>query len=218
MTSGISDTRSVKNCIGNRLKQARKRKKLSQTQLCDMLSAHELAPIIHDERASLQPGTYKKWEDGTNDFSFEWLPAIFSVLECDAGYLFGDYPEQKREASDMVQFTGLSEDAIWAMQKLMTKYMNYPLFFHWINRFIAEEKLILIFDRLYNHFHHAFMVEKEKWYAQYSTSPEYSASIVKSEEDFSDAEMFRLSKMLYGFAEELRTIAQEDWNSQVDDI
>lgn len=54
----------------------------------------------------------KQWEYGNNPISHEWIPAICEVLDCDIGYLFGEYDERKRELSDVSKTTGLSENAV----------------------------------------------------------------------------------------------------------
>lgn len=110
MTSGNNDTKYIKGVIGSRLQAARG--KLSRQTLTDILNSREDRPVIGDEKATLSLETLKKWEYGANPINIEWLPVICDVLDCDIGYLFGEYEEKHRETSDACKVTGLSEAVI----------------------------------------------------------------------------------------------------------
>ena len=108
MTKSIEDTNEVKKMIGSRLRKAREKKgeTFSRKVIVDLLNAHPKAPSFK-ARKVLQEGTYKKWETAENAIQLEWIPAICAVLDCDVGYLFGSYPENRREVSDVHAVTGL---------------------------------------------------------------------------------------------------------------
>ena len=120
MTGGTNDTKTVKTIVGKRIKQARKlnNHKMTQQALADKLSCSEKAPILNGKLNAVSLNRLKKWEDGTNPVELEWIPAVCDVLECDVGYLFGEYEELTRQASDVCKETGLSEDAIKALRSM----------------------------------------------------------------------------------------------------
>lgn len=99
--------------IGSRLREAREKRgaAFSRKVIVDLLNAHPKAPSFK-ARKVLQEGTYKKWETAENAIQLEWIPAICDVLDCDIGYLFGEYEERRRETSDVCKVTGLSEAVI----------------------------------------------------------------------------------------------------------
>ena len=113
MTGGTNDTKTVKTIVGKRIKQARKlnNHKMTQQALADKLSCSEKAPILNGKLNAVSLNRLKKWEDGTNPVELEWIPAICDVLECDVGYLFGEYEELTRQVTDICKETGLSEKA-----------------------------------------------------------------------------------------------------------
>lgn len=117
MTTGKHDTKFMKELTGSRLKAARDgipgmRDKISRQKLVDTLNSREDRPVIGDKKAELSLETLKKWEYGENPINIEWLPVICDVLDCDIGYLFGEYEERRRETSDACRITGLSEICI----------------------------------------------------------------------------------------------------------
>lgn len=159
MTGSIDDTNIVKRTIGERLQKARKEmgENFSRQTVVDLLNAHPKAPSFK-ARALLQEGTYKKWETAENAIQLEWIPAICDVLDCDVGYLFGEYEEKKRESSDISAITGLSEKAIRNLSKLKNisqigkRYSLYNVLGNnafkeetpiWIMNFLVEDKKIL---------------------------------------------------------------------------
>lgn len=104
--------------IGSRVKKARDKISLSRQKLTDILNSREDRPTLRGERDSLSPETLKKWEYGENPINIEWLPVICDVLDCDIGYLFGEYKEQRRETADVCKVTGLTETAVDILQNL----------------------------------------------------------------------------------------------------
>lgn len=110
MTAGRHDTKLMKKLIGSRLQAARG--KISRQKLTDRLNRREDRPVIGGEKGTLSVETLKKWEYGENPINIEWLPLICDVLDCDIGYLFGMYPDKRREVSDICSITGLSTAAV----------------------------------------------------------------------------------------------------------
>lgn len=115
MTSGTNDTRIIKTIMGARLKKAREEARgglgLTRQELVDILNSREDRPVLN-KKASISIETLKQWEYGNNPINVEWIPVICKVLDCDVGFLFGEYPEKRREISDACKFTGLSETVI----------------------------------------------------------------------------------------------------------
>ena len=71
-----------------------------------------------EERLSATRQTISKWETGQSIPSAEDLKEMCSFYGCDAGYIFGEYDEKRREATDIKRETGLSEKAINVLRKL----------------------------------------------------------------------------------------------------
>ncbi|MCL2228304.1 MAG: helix-turn-helix domain-containing protein [Firmicutes bacterium] len=61
--------------FGERLRQAREDKKLTQYQLADLLSVNQI--------------TVSTWERGTREPSVDMIRQIAIALECDPNFLFG---------------------------------------------------------------------------------------------------------------------------------
>lgn len=147
MISGINDTKSVKKTIGARLQQAREGKNASRKDVVDLLNAHPQAPSFKATKL-LQEGTYKKWEYGENPVQLEWIPALCEVLDCDIGYLFGEYEERHRTSADIAAETGLTECAIQKLQSIKLRNPEYPpVISVLIEDFNCEYLLNLIYNR-----------------------------------------------------------------------
>lgn len=110
MKACINDTTIVAKLVGARLRKAREDKNLSRQAFCNRINEREDRPIRKGEHEMLSIERLKKWEYGENPISLEWLPVICAALEVDYGFLFGEYPEHTRTASDIVAATGLSQD------------------------------------------------------------------------------------------------------------
>lgn len=104
---GINDTKIVQEKIGMQLRAARG--DIKRPALVQLLIKNKKAPV--ESKADMTVERLKQWEYGNNPISLEWIPAICDVLNCDVGYLFGDYPEKTREVSDICSITGLSSAA-----------------------------------------------------------------------------------------------------------
>jgi len=117
---GIKDTSLVRKIVGKRLEAARKRKGLSRPGLAALLLQHSRAPIESNVCAdtNLMAARLKQWEYGNNPVELEWIPAICDILECDTGYLFGEYEALQHPIADVCQETGLSKEAVKRLQQL----------------------------------------------------------------------------------------------------
>lgn len=93
--------------IGQRIKQLRKKRGYSQDYMA--------------ERLDCKRQTYAKLEDGARKLSAEGFAKLCDILECDIGYLFGEYPTIRRATTDIQKETGLSEEAILALQNMNPK-------------------------------------------------------------------------------------------------
>lgn len=95
--------------VGKRLKEAREKMGLSQQKFCDTFS--------ESFGTNLNFNTYKAWENGINHVPIRYIPALCEFLDCDVGYLFGEYKEKRRIIADIHAETGLSEEAIKKLQE-----------------------------------------------------------------------------------------------------
>lgn len=116
MKNGINNTKTVKSIMGQRIQRARG--KLSRAKFSDKLNACANRPIDSERLDEMNVERLKQWEYGNNPVALEWIPAICEVLECDVGYLFGEYKEKKREFSDACAITGLSEESIIQLDRM----------------------------------------------------------------------------------------------------
>ena len=111
---GTDDTRIVQNEMGERLRAARGKTK--RPALVRLLRESPKAPV--ESKAEMTAERLKQWEYGNNPISHEWIPAICEVLDCDVGYLFGEYKERHRISADIAAETGLTESAIQKIHNL----------------------------------------------------------------------------------------------------
>ena len=102
------NSKYVTKKVGHRIKTARE-VFFSRQGLCD--AVNKLADDDNRDIA-LNEATLKQWEYGNNRIDIEWIPYLCRALNCDVGYLFGEYPEKHRESMDIRKETGLSEDSI----------------------------------------------------------------------------------------------------------
>lgn len=113
MKKGINNTRSVSITVGARIREAREnRLKLSRPAFCDLINQSELRPMGNVEKENMNQERLKQWEYGNNPVDLEWIPALCKVLSVDVGFLFGEYEEYSRQASDIAAETGLSQKSI----------------------------------------------------------------------------------------------------------
>lgn len=111
----MENSKCVRKIIGERLSMARN---VSRQQLCSF--ANRLA-ADDEKEMSLNEATLKQWEYGNNRIDIEWIPYLCRALNCDVGYLFGEYPEKQRESADIREKTGLSEDSIMRLREIANR-------------------------------------------------------------------------------------------------
>lgn len=116
----------IKYTISKRIKEARTARGISREKLLDEINKDLDRPL---EKGSKIPKclsfeTYRRWEDGTNAVNVEWIPVLCRHLYCDVGYLYGEYECRTRQATDVHEVTGLSENAIRVLSNLKRKAPN----------------------------------------------------------------------------------------------
>lgn len=84
--------------IMKRIKQARKDAGLTQEKLA--------------EKMYCKRETIAQWERGQYTPSIDALVRLCDILQCDLGYMLGEYEQKQRETSDACKVTGLSEAVI----------------------------------------------------------------------------------------------------------
>ena len=81
------------NYIKERIKEARGDIGMTQDQLA--------------KKVGYERETITAWESGKNTPKIDTLIQLCDILQCDLGYLLGEYPEKRREVSDVHDLTGL---------------------------------------------------------------------------------------------------------------
>ena len=110
----MKNSKLVTKKVGGRIKAARE-EFFSRQGLCDVVN--KLAADDNRDIA-LNEATLKQWEYGNNRIDIEWIPYLCRALNCDVGYLFGEYLEKHRESTDIREKTGLSEDSIVRLSEI----------------------------------------------------------------------------------------------------
>ena len=95
----MQNSKFVTKKVGGRIKAARK-DLFSRQGLCDVVN--RLAADDNRDIA-LNEATLKQWEYGNNRIDIEWIPYLCRALNCDVGYLIGDYEIRTREATDCLK-------------------------------------------------------------------------------------------------------------------
>lgn len=101
--------------IGNRIKNERKKKKLSQKDLADAIS------LVMVDSNGIEQNTVSNWETGSSLPPLPKLIALSEIFDCDIGYLLCDYDEPTRDLADVVEQTGLSGEAAKRLQQIHDK-------------------------------------------------------------------------------------------------
>ena len=96
--------RYIAEKTGNRIRNLRNEKKMSQSKFIDFLRERG-TPIGRNKLIKIEYG-----EGDTIDLDL--LSAMCDILDCDRGYLLCEYDERTRDRHDVHELTGLSEDAI----------------------------------------------------------------------------------------------------------
>lgn len=158
MTSGINDTYTVKKLMGKRIKQAREKLTYSRQQFADILNSQENLPIVQNKIDSVSPERLKKWESGENPVALEWVPIICNVLNCDAGYIFGEYEERNHKSADICKATGLSEKAV----SDLVSYSDYAPHINGVLNLLLENGLFRVVQEIYTYYGFFAAHESEK--------------------------------------------------------
>lgn len=87
--------------VGKRIKALRESRGWTQQRLAEELK------LSNDSRQ-----TVNKWEHGTTPPTLKNLLKLCQLFDCDIGYLFCEYDCKTREATDIQEVTGLSEENI----------------------------------------------------------------------------------------------------------
>ena len=95
--------------IGKRIKDERNKKKLSQQELADAISA---MLNTDPDCKGIGQNTVSNWEKGITLPPLSKLIALSNIFGCDIGYLLCDYDEPTRNLADVVEQNGLSGEAV----------------------------------------------------------------------------------------------------------
>ena len=95
--NGITDINVNLATFGGRLKKARRDIGLTQNGLSEKIG------ICRD--------TLVKWERDAASPDLKLAAELCKILDCDIGYLVGEYDTKKRVSDDLCSLTGLSEEA-----------------------------------------------------------------------------------------------------------
>ena len=133
MKNEIIKHRTIREELGLNIRKAREDAKLTRSALVERLCRSQLAPGNYaDGGRLLKEDTLKQWELGRNSVRLDWIPALCEVLDCDPGFLFGEYPQHHRQTADICAATGLSEKAASNLKeydyfyKVGGEKTNYP--------------------------------------------------------------------------------------------
>ena len=154
MTGGRNDTKLVKTTVGKNIQRARDKKGLSRKELADQLSELGDRPIINKRQEDMSEDRLKKWEYGENAINIEWIPLICRILDCDVGYLFGEYEEYTIDKQKIKEKTKLSTKTVdW----LLRNKTENPQFINALNELfeyddLADTFFSAIFDFALSHF------------------------------------------------------------------
>jgi len=107
--------------IAGKIRQERKKARLSQEELCD---------VVHISRNTLSEFESAKGLSLGN-LRLETLLEMCRVFKCDVGYLLGEYEERTRTIADICSLTELSEEAVEVLcrKHIMTDEEREELFY-----------------------------------------------------------------------------------------
>lgn len=111
--------------VGKRIRHLRNEKKWSQENL--------------SEKANYARQTVGKWENGDLTLSLNDAINLCNLLDCDIGYLMGEYDTKKHVVADVCTVSGLS---VKAVEKLVSSKSSQGLFPH-DNAFIDTTNLLI---------------------------------------------------------------------------
>ena len=122
--------------IGKRIKDERRKKKLSQQKLADAISS--IMVDSDPDYKGTEQNTVSNWEKGVSLPPLSKLIALSEIFDCDLGYLLCDYDEPKRDLDDVVEQTGLSGKAATRL-KTMAGRVNKEKQAGWLNTMEEQE-------------------------------------------------------------------------------
>lgn len=101
----------TKSYIGSRIKERRKKLGLTQKELASKINEG----IDPDDAPHTQ---ITNWENGSKIPGTESLARLCNALDCDIEYLLGAIDAPHRTTHDVMEQTGLDEDAVTCLQKI----------------------------------------------------------------------------------------------------
>ena len=122
--------------IGKRIKDERRKKKLSQQKLADAISS--IMVDSDPDYKGTEQNTVSNWEKGVSLPPLSKLIALSEIFDCDIGYLLCDYDEPTRNLADVVEQTGLSGKAATRL-KTMAGRVNKEKQAGWLNTMEEQE-------------------------------------------------------------------------------
>ena len=122
--------------IGKRIKDERRKKKLSQQKLADAVSS--IMVDSDPDYKGTEQNTVSNWEKGVSLPPLSKLIALSEIFDCDIGYLLCDYDEPTRNLADVVEQTGLSGKAATRL-KTMAGRVNKEKQAGWLNTMEEQE-------------------------------------------------------------------------------
>lgn len=123
--------------IGKRIKDERRKKKLSQQKLADAISS--IMVDSDPDYKGTEQNTVSNWEKGVSLPPLSKLIALSEIFDCDIGYLLCDYDEPTRNLADVVEQTGLSGGAATRLKNMAVR-VNSERSAGWAN--VPEEQEI----------------------------------------------------------------------------
>ena len=121
---------------GKRIKDERRKKKLSQQKLADAISS--IMVDSDPDYKGTEQNTVSNWEKGVSLPPLSKLIALSEIFDCDIGYLLCDYDEPTRNLADVVEQTGLSGGAATRL-KTMAGRVNKEKQAGWLNTMEEQE-------------------------------------------------------------------------------
>lgn len=112
----MEEKSSMREIIGGRIKEARKKRGLTQEALASKVDDYE----GRDESRVAQ-STIASWENGLSSPSFERLRTVSEILNCDISYLLGESPCLRISDVQISEYTGLKEETISKLHDYTTR-------------------------------------------------------------------------------------------------
>lgn len=141
MTGGFNDTKTIKTMVGKRIQEAREAVNMSRRKFSDLLNTLENRPVVNERVEEMNPDRLKSWEYGVNPVPLEWFPVLCNALNCDIGYLFGEYPEKTRISADIVSEFGLTKKSV-SVLRTVRKYSQTDWLIDAFNSLVSSENFI----------------------------------------------------------------------------